>query len=82
LQRSGACKFQHSTARSPYSRALVQLRSSSSASNRLSDNNSALFHRPNDLVLSRLHRRHPNDVRNSPPSCAALPFFRRAAHAT
>src|SRR6516225_7312462 len=56
LCRSGSdavrASFKYSTARSQYSRALVQLRSSSSASNRLSDNNSVLFHRPNDLAVS------------------------------
>src|SRR6516164_3833141 len=59
--------FKYSTARSQYSRALVQLRSSSSASNRLSDNNSTLFQTerfwlyPCSAICPLA--RHPSDVR-------------------
>ena len=52
--------------------ALVQLRCSSSGSDRLSDNNSALFYRSNDLAVPMFHRRHPGDVRSS--RCAGHPL--------
>ena len=48
----GVCKFQIFDRAISMSRALVQLRSSSSACVRSSDNNSALFHRPSDLAVS------------------------------
>ena len=54
--RCGACKFQILDRAIQYPRALVQLRSSSSASNRLSDNNSTLFHGPNHLAVSMFRR--------------------------